>query len=82
MAGYIYTVGNAIYESSTLLLAISFYRSYQLHISSLIASVVFVVWNAGTWYVDRFPLALADAVAKVAAAEAESAASRKKAKAR
>ena len=72
-AGVIYTVGNFVYESASMLLAIPLYHSYHLHTSALIIATAYSVWNAGTWYTDRFPA--------MVAAEAQAAARGRKAKA-
>ena len=63
-ASLVYTLGNLGYESFTLLLAMPLYHSYNLHTLIILVSGFFVVWNAGTWYTDRFPLALAAAAAR------------------
>ena len=60
-AGVVYTAGNFVYESVTLLIALPLYQSYHLHTFALTAGAAYTVWNAGTWYTDRFPAMLAAA---------------------
>ena len=50
-----------MYESVTLLIALPLYQSYHLHTFALTAGAAYTVWNAGTWYTDRFPAMLAAA---------------------